>query len=81
MEERVLNVLASICEDDIVKQERDIDLFETGLLDSMGFIEMMVDIEEEFNIRIAPSELDREEINTPQKIINMVLTRMNIWKK
>ncbi len=77
MEERVLNVLASICEDDIVKQERDIDLFETGLLDSMGFIEMMVDIEEEFNIRIAPSELDREEINTPQKIINMVLTRMN----
>lgn len=76
MQEKVLDILANICEDDIVKEDMNVDLFETGLLDSLAFIEMMVQMEEEFNIAIAPSELDRAQVNTPQKLIEMIEKRI-----
>ena len=37
MEEKILEILADICEDDVVKSDLDIDLFETDLLDSLAF--------------------------------------------
>ena len=76
MKDIVLNILANICEDDIVKEDLNVDLFETGLLDSLSFIEMMVEMEDEFGITITPSELDRAQINTPQKLIDMITKRV-----
>jgi len=76
MKEKVLDILARACEDDIVKEDLNIELFESDLLDSLGFIQLVVDLEEEFGITIAPSELDRSQINTPQMIIDLVSERM-----
>lgn len=76
MEDRVLEILASFCEEDAVKEDLNIDLFETGLLDSLAFIEMMIELEDAFGITITPSELDREQINTPQKILDLVAKRV-----
>lgn len=75
MEEKILDMLAELCDDDIVKTNKDVDLFQTGLLDSLGFTELLVDIEEKFSIIIAPSEIDRSEMNTPQKIIDLIKAR------
>ena len=76
MEDRVLEILASFCEEDAVKEDLNIDLFETGLLDSLAFIEMMIELEDAFGITITPSERDREQINTPQKILDLVAKRV-----
>ena len=38
VEESTLDMLEEICADDIIREERDIDLFEAGLLDSMGAV-------------------------------------------
>ena len=57
MEEKILGMLEEICEDDVIREERDMDLFEAELLDSLGFAELLVTIEEEFGIVIAPSEV------------------------
>lgn len=76
MKDRVLEILASFCEEDAVKEDLSIDLFETGLLDSLAFIEMMIELEDAFGITITPSELDREQINTPQKILDLVAKRV-----
>ena len=56
MEERVLNLLEEICEDDIVREDRNLNLFEEDLLDSLAFTELLVAIEDEFGIVISPSE-------------------------
>ena len=72
MEERILEILARICDDDIVKQDRDIELFDSGIVDSLDFAEMLVEMEDEFKISIPPTEIDREEINTPNKLIKMI---------
>lgn len=75
MEEKILDILEAICEDSIVREERNLDLFEEDLLDSLGFAELLVNIEEELGIVISPSEVTREDMNTPEKIIQMVMEK------
>ena len=55
MEEKILDLLADICEDDIVKEDIKTELFQSGLLDSLGFAEFLAGLEEECGIVIAPS--------------------------
>lgn len=75
MEEKILDILEDICEDDIVREELDINLFESGLMDSLGLVELLVQIEENFNIIISPSEIERDDIETPNKIISLIKQR------
>lgn len=75
-EEKVLDMLEDICDDDAVREERDIDLFDAGLLDSMAAIELLVAIEEEFGVQIAPMAVDRDEMNTVNKIIHQIEVRL-----
>lgn len=77
MKEKILDMLAEVCEDDVVKEEMDIDLFETGLLDSLSVAQMLFEIEDRFQIIIAPSDITHEDINTVQKIIHLIQVRGN----
>ena len=76
MEEKILGVLAEICESDDILEQKDIDLFEEGYLDSLGFAEFLAELEERFQIVIAPSEVERSDINTPEKILSLVMGRV-----
>ena len=76
MEEKVLEMLAEICEDDMVKDNLDMELFETGLIDSLAFAELLIEIEDNFGVIIAPSEIDRKDIDTPQKIMDLIKERL-----
>lgn len=75
MEDKILNVLVRICEDEVVKENLDIELFENDLLDSLSFAELLVDIEDEFGIVISPSEINRDDLGTPNKIISLIKAR------
>ncbi len=76
VESTMLDLLEEVCDDEAVREERDIDLFEAGLLDSMAAIEVLVGIEERFSVEIAPTEVEREEMNTVNKIIHQVELRV-----
>ena len=73
VEERMLELIEEICDDEIIREER--DLFEEGLLDSMAAIELLVAIETEFGVTIAPTAVEREEMNSVNKIIYQVQIR------
>ena len=75
MEEKLLDLLEEICEDDIVREERDMDLFAEGYMDSFGYTELLVGIEDRFGIVLAPSEIAREDVATVNKIIALVESR------
>ena len=75
LEEKVLAIIEEICEDDVIYEERDINLKEEGLMDSLAFVELLVRIEE-FGIEVAPTEVTYEEIDTPNKIIHYIETRV-----
>ena len=76
LEEKMLDILEEVCGDDEVRTNRDEDLFALGLLDSMGAIELLVAIEDVFGVYIAPTEVERDEMNTVNLIIHQVEIRL-----
>ena len=76
VEDRVVDLLVDICDDEAVREERDVDLFDAGLLDSLAGIEVLVAIEERFGIEIAPTEVERDQMNTVNKIIARIAERI-----
>ena len=75
MEERILEILEEICEVEVVYEDKDINLKEEGLMDSLAFVELLVRLEE-FGIEVAPTEVTYEEIDTPNKINKYVSERV-----
>ena len=76
VKEQVLEMLEEICEDEVVREDLDINLKEEGLMDSLAFVEMLVRIEENFGLSIAPTEVTYEEIDTPNKVISYIENRL-----
>lgn len=76
IKEQILEMLEEICEDEVVREDLDINLKEEGLMDSLAFVEMLVRIEENFGLSIAPTEVTYEEIDTPNKVIAYIENRL-----
>ena len=75
IKEQVLEMLEEICEDEVIREDLDINMKEEGLMDSLAFVEMLVKIEEIFGLSIAPTEVTYEEIDTPNKVITYIENR------
>ncbi|MCT0008682.1 D-alanine--poly(phosphoribitol) ligase subunit DltC [Weissella confusa] len=52
-----------------VSDMMDEDLFDSGIMDSMGTVELVLEIESKFNIKVPVSEMGRDDWNTANKII------------
>ena len=52
-----------------VSDMMDEDLFDAGVLDSMGTVELIVELESHFDFDIPISEFGRDDWNTANKII------------
>ena len=75
-EDQIIELIVDITGEDEIGDYRDDDLFEEEVLDSLGAIELLVRIKEQFGVAIAPTELEREEMNTVNKIIARVEERL-----
>ncbi|NLG10922.1 MAG: D-alanine--poly(phosphoribitol) ligase subunit DltC [Coriobacteriaceae bacterium] len=76
MDKVVLDLLLELTDDEVVLENLDIELFDTGLIDSLAFTELLVGLEDKLNVVISPSEIDRSEMDTPRKIIAQVAARI-----
>ena len=77
VKQKVIDLLCDISGEDDVADNMDTDLFEEGYLASMGAIELLVALEDELDVSIAPTEVDRSEMNTPNLIIKQVEKRLD----
>ena len=77
MEEKILQILADKCgvEPEDLKEDMDIDMFEEGLLDSFAMLGLIVDFEQELGIKLEITEIERKDINTPNKVIEHLSKR------
>ncbi len=75
--EIILDLLEKICGDDIIREDLDINLLEEDLIDSLDYTELLIEIEENTGVIMAPSELTRDEMDTPNKIVAQVMKRIN----
>jgi D-alanine--poly(phosphoribitol) ligase subunit 2 len=69
VKEIILQELEKITGTDQVQRDLDLSLFDEGLLDSLGTMELIVDLSEQLGISISPAEIDRQQWATPRKII------------
>lgn len=76
IEQRIIDLIIDITDEPEIGSYRDDDLFEEEVLDSLGAIELLVSIQEQFGVTIAPTELERSEMNTVNKIIARVKERL-----
>ncbi|HEU6356323.1 TPA: D-alanine--poly(phosphoribitol) ligase subunit DltC [Streptococcus pneumoniae] len=60
-----------------VSDMMDEDLFDAGVLDSMGTVELIVEIENRFDIRVPVTESGRDDWNTANKIIAGIVELQN----
>lgn len=76
VKETILNTIEELFMED-VSEMMDEDLFDAGVLDSMGTVELIVELESRFNITVPVSEFGREDWNTANKIISGVVELMH----
>ncbi|HGL2943162.1 TPA: D-alanine--poly(phosphoribitol) ligase subunit DltC [Streptococcus pneumoniae] len=60
-----------------VSDMMDEDLFDAGVLDSMGTVKLIVEIENRFDIRVPVTEFGRDDWNTANKIIAGIVELQN----
>ena len=58
----------------------DTDLFETGILDSLTFVDLVLYLEQEFGIRIGAEELELENFRSIEKIAAFAATHTGMEK-
>ncbi len=73
---RILSRLEHVTGTDQVRRDLDLALFDQGLLDSLGLVELMVALSDEFGIDISPAEIERSQWASPRKIIAYIRERI-----
>lgn len=71
-EESVLNILAEVAENDIVKENPDIEIFDEGIIDSFATVGLLLEIQNNLGIDVTITDFDRDEWATPNKIIKVL---------
>ena len=67
----VLAILQDLTGEDL-SDKMDENIFANGLMDSMASVQMLLNLQEKFEIDVPVSEFDREEWDTPSKIVAKV---------
>ena len=73
---QVIEIIDELFMED-VSDMMDEDIFDAGVLDSMGTVELIVELENRFGIRVPVSEFGRDDWNTANKIVEGVTELQN----
>ena len=72
MEERVIEIIGNLTEYKELKENKDIDLLENEILDSLAFVELITVLEEEFDIEIQPTQVNPDTWRSVEKITELI---------
>ncbi len=74
--ERVISIIARVTDSDEAERDPDVRLYERGILDSIGTVELLVELSREFDVALSPAEVDRVEWATPTRIARYMELRL-----
>lgn len=72
MEEKIIKIIEDLTGYKGLDENRNIDLLENEILDSLAFIEFITSLEEEFNIEIQPTQIDPNTWRSIESISELV---------
>lgn len=70
--DQVLNLLTEVAENDIVKTNPDVRIFDEGILDSFATVGLLLEINEQLDIDVTITDFDRDEWATPNMIVKVL---------
>jgi D-alanine--poly(phosphoribitol) ligase subunit 2 len=74
--ERVANLFSGAMNVDVPSM--DADLFDTGVLDSLAFVELLLQLEREFGVTTSVEDLELDNFKSIARIADFVMRRMAI---
>lgn len=73
---KVLDIFEEVTGTDEIREDLDLDLFEAGLLDSLGIIEVLVKIEDELGLKLQPTDLERSDMATADNLVEYLSKKL-----
>ena len=72
MEEKIIDIIEKVSDYKELKNNKDIDLLENEILDSLAFIELIEMLNNEFNIEIQPTQVTPDTWRSVKKIAQYI---------
>lgn len=72
MEDKIIEIIEEITEYKELKNNKDIDLLENEILDSLAFIELIEMLNEEFNIELQPTQIKPDTWKSAKSIAEYI---------
>lgn len=72
MEDKVIDIIVEISENEEIRNNLEIDLIESEIIDSLGFINLISRLEEEFDIEIQPTQVKPETWRSIDGIVKLI---------
>ena len=79
MEDKIIDIIVEISENESIKDKLDIDLIENEIIDSLGFINLISRLEEEFDIEIQPTQVKPETWRSISSIVELIMSYNEQW--
>lgn len=57
----------------VIVASADVDLFETGLVDSIGLVELILELEDRFGVSLPMDNLEVDDLRTVRRIADLIL--------
>lgn len=57
----------------VIVPSPEVDLFETGLVDSIGLVELILELEERFGISLPMDNLEIDDLRTVRRMADLIL--------
>lgn len=71
IQKQIIDILAEATGEDF-SDNMDQELYESGIMDSMATVQMLLTLQETFDITVPVSEFNRDDWNTPNKLVEQV---------
>ncbi|MCT3493308.1 D-alanine--poly(phosphoribitol) ligase subunit DltC [Lactobacillus delbrueckii] len=71
IQKQIVDILAEATGEDF-SDNMDQELYESGIMDSMTTVQMHLTLQETFDITVPVSEFNRDDWNTPNKLVEQV---------
>ena len=65
-------ILEEACETDEIFEDCEMDLFDTGYLDSFAILTVILEIETRLNIKLQATDIDKDQVCTVNAFVNFV---------
>ena len=72
MEEKVIEIIVNLTGENRLKENKNIDLIENDIIDSLTFIQLITTLEDIFNIEIQPTQIAPDTWRSVKKISRLV---------